>query len=255
MGSPDLSDSCKRRERYDAIAGNCYADRFRHIEELETIELDLIQRMAAFSMQTNELMTVLDIGTGTGRIARLFQEKGKVIGLDLSENMIRHCLANMPSPLGGESVDFLVADMDRLPFKESCFDVILMIGTLESEENPIEKIKLLQGYCRPGGKIIFNLWNSRNLVARMVNYLKRTEYRRTHFSHRYLLNNLRGRNMTYVMHSYWVTPTAVARKILARTGRFRTLVLRLMRWVENMNARLGLNLGSNWCIGVCRKGD
>jgi trans-aconitate 2-methyltransferase len=68
---------------------------------------------------------VLDAGCGTGKLTRLLLEnlpRGRVIGLDLSRNMVLHAGQNLV-PDFGLRVGFVAADLLALPFQNS-FDGI-----------------------------------------------------------------------------------------------------------------------------------
>ena len=70
----------------------------------------------------------LDVGTGTGdaalAIARRWPET-EVLGVDLSERMIRAARAKVP-PEGVGRVRFEVADARRLPVADAAFDLVAM---------------------------------------------------------------------------------------------------------------------------------
>lgn len=64
---------------------------------------------------------VLDAGCGTGKLTRLLLEnlpRGRVIGLDLSRNMVLHAQQNL-APDYGLHAGFVAADFLALPFKNS----------------------------------------------------------------------------------------------------------------------------------------
>ena len=64
---------------------------------------------------------VLDAGCGTGKLTRLLLEnlpKGRVIGLDVSRNMVAHARLSL-HPEFGEHSEFVAADLLALPFREA----------------------------------------------------------------------------------------------------------------------------------------
>ena len=68
---------------------------------------------------------VLDAGCGTGKLTRLLLQNlphGRVVGLDLSRNMVRLAHDNLKAEFAGR-VRFVAADLVALPFHE-CFDGI-----------------------------------------------------------------------------------------------------------------------------------
>jgi len=68
---------------------------------------------------------VLDAGCGSGKLTRLLVQnlpRGRVVGLDLSCNMVRLAHDNLKAEFAGR-VRFVAADLVALPFRE-CFDGI-----------------------------------------------------------------------------------------------------------------------------------
>jgi trans-aconitate 2-methyltransferase len=66
---------------------------------------------------------VLDAGCGTGKLTRLLLQnlpRGRVVGLDLSRNMVRLAHDNLKAEFTSH-VHFVAADLLALPFRE-CFD-------------------------------------------------------------------------------------------------------------------------------------
>jgi len=68
---------------------------------------------------------VLDVGTGTGAVARLLAERypeADIRGADLSERMIDEARRLTDSP----RVTYVVADASRLPFADGSFDLVTL---------------------------------------------------------------------------------------------------------------------------------
>jgi trans-aconitate 2-methyltransferase len=66
---------------------------------------------------------VLDAGCGTGKLTRLLVQnlpQGRVVGLDLSQNMVRRAYDNLKADYAGRAC-FVAADLAAVPFRE-CFD-------------------------------------------------------------------------------------------------------------------------------------
>jgi ubiquinone/menaquinone biosynthesis C-methylase UbiE len=88
--------------------------------------------------------TVLDLGTGTGRVARLVAEvwpQAKVVGVDLSPGMIAEARR-----LGGD-VHYDVADATSLPFDDGAFELVTL-------SNMIPFFDELARVTAPGGSVI-----------------------------------------------------------------------------------------------------
>jgi SAM-dependent methyltransferase len=68
---------------------------------------------------------VLDLGTGTGLVARIVAARfpeATVIGVDISERMIEQARRRTESP----RVSYQVADAERLPFEDGAFDLVTL---------------------------------------------------------------------------------------------------------------------------------
>ena len=68
---------------------------------------------------------LLDAGCGTGKLTRILLQNlphGRVVGLDLSRNMVLHARQDL-QPDFGDRIHFVAADLVALPFR-NCFDGI-----------------------------------------------------------------------------------------------------------------------------------
>ena len=66
---------------------------------------------------------LLDAGCGTGKLTHILLQnlpRGRVVGLDVSRNMVLHAQQNL-LPDFGDRVSFVAADLVALPFRD-CFD-------------------------------------------------------------------------------------------------------------------------------------
>lgn len=98
-------------------------------------------------------LSVLDIGTGPGFLAMLFEELGHdCLGIDFSFEMIR--AARQEAEKNQSQCRFAQADAELLPFKNDSFDIVTnrhVIWTLtEPQKSMNEWVRVL----KPGGRII-----------------------------------------------------------------------------------------------------
>ena len=73
--------------------------------------------------------TVLDLGCGQGGLINCLAERFKfVVGMDISRVGIKKAWSNSHKK---QKCNFIVADIEHLPFKPNCFDVVVMVEVLE----------------------------------------------------------------------------------------------------------------------------
>ena len=101
-----------------------------------------------------EGQVVIDLGSGAGNdafIARRFVgEKGKVIGIDFTEAMIKKARANAEK-LGLNNVEFRLGDIDDMPVTSNAADVIVSNCVLNLVPNKHKVISEIFRVLKPGG--------------------------------------------------------------------------------------------------------
>ncbi|HUW34884.1 MAG TPA: class I SAM-dependent methyltransferase [Planctomycetota bacterium] len=99
--------------------------------------------------------TLLDVGCGTGHWSRFFAECGyKVVGVDVSQEMIRVAQARNPA-----GIRYRVADARDLPFRDGSFDVIAAIAAIEFIADVHAALREMLRCLRPGGSLIIGVLN------------------------------------------------------------------------------------------------
>lgn len=98
--------------------------------------------------------TVIDLGSGAGNdafIARRFVgEKGKVMGIDFTEPMIKKARANAEK-LGLNNVEFRLGDIDDMPVTSNYADVIVSNCVLNLVPDKYKVISEIYRVLKPGG--------------------------------------------------------------------------------------------------------
>jgi len=126
--------------------------------------------------------TVLDLGCGTGRYARILRERGaaRVIGSDLSPDML--ALADK------RDADFVRANLTQLPFTNYSFDLVvcgLAIGHIENLQCAIAEISRV---LKRGGTLLYSDFHPLGYLAgwrREFNARDGTRYAVKHYAHLY----------------------------------------------------------------------
>lgn len=99
------------------------------------------------------LGNVLDVGTGTGRIAELLAgSAAHVTGLDKSPEMLRIARARLQR-LPAEKVDLVQGDFLALPFADASFDTLVFHQVLHYAQEPDAVLAEAARVTRPGGRI------------------------------------------------------------------------------------------------------
>ena len=110
--------------------------------------------------QAIELMTifstsqVLDVGCGSGWATRLIAEKafdGRVVGIDISDEMIR--LAQETST-SWSNVEFYVGSAENLPFKEGEFTHAFSMESLYYYSDIAAALREIKRVLQPGGQFV-----------------------------------------------------------------------------------------------------
>jgi arsenite methyltransferase len=98
--------------------------------------------------------TVIDLGSGAGNdafIARRFTgDKGKVLGVDFTEAMVKKARANAEK-LGLNNVEFRLGDIDDMPVTSNYADVIVSNCVLNLVPNKHKVISEIFRVLKPGG--------------------------------------------------------------------------------------------------------
>lgn len=109
---------------------------------------------------------VLDAGCGPGRHAKELIAKGaRVIGIDISEEMIR--LAKEHCPVGA---DFYQADFERAEFKPASFDLIIASLSLmySRDLNPV--FDNFGRWLNRRGRLIFSIYHPLRFFQKVVDF-------------------------------------------------------------------------------------
>jgi len=97
---------------------------------------------------------VLDLGSGAGNdcfVARaIVGEKGKVTGLDMTEPMILKARENC-AKLNFRNVEFVLGDIEKMPFNEKIFDVVISNCVLNLVPDKTLAFKEIFRVLKPGG--------------------------------------------------------------------------------------------------------
>ena len=143
------------RKSREAGAEQYFARHARDWDELralhspdETVEDELRTALAG-----KPLGAVLDVGTGTGRIAEMLAPHAeRVVALDKNLEMLKVARAKLQH-LPAAQIDLVQGDFGELPFEDRSFDTVVFHQVLHFAAYPALAIAEAARVIRPGGQI------------------------------------------------------------------------------------------------------
>lgn len=101
---------------------------------------------------------VLDLGCGAGLDLYFYSKsvgnKGKVYGLDISNEMLEKAKANMKS-VGISNVEFICGSSDDLPFENNFFNIVVSNGIYNLSPDKEKVMAEVYRVLKPGGLTVF----------------------------------------------------------------------------------------------------
>ncbi|MEY4721497.1 MAG: hypothetical protein RIQ46_1222 [Pseudomonadota bacterium] len=130
----------------------------RHAAEWDTLRVlhtpdEPVEAALSRALEGEGLGALLDVGTGTGRMAELFAARAAhVTGLDNSPEMLRIARARLQH-LPADSHDLVQGDFTALPFADASFDTVLFHQVLHYAQEPETVLAEAARVTRAGGRI------------------------------------------------------------------------------------------------------
>jgi demethylmenaquinone methyltransferase/2-methoxy-6-polyprenyl-1,4-benzoquinol methylase len=120
-------------------------------------------------------MRVLDVATGTGKLALAAAERvgraGEVVGLDPSVGMLERARRAAPATPGGAvaAVEWVEGDGMALPFPDGRFDAVTIGFGLRNLPDPAGGIREMARVCAAGGRVaVLEIAEPRGGVGRLL---------------------------------------------------------------------------------------
>jgi ArsR family transcriptional regulator len=118
-----------------------------HVSEAE------VERAIGRALDGNGLGTLVDIGTGTGRMIELFGPRARqAIGIDRSSEMLR--LARVKLESAGVASSLRQGDMYALPLEDESADCVIIHQVLHYAHAPAAAIAEAARVLSPGGTLL-----------------------------------------------------------------------------------------------------
>ena len=123
------------------------------LQSLETAE----ERLPLYiEIGLKDAENILDVGCGPGSVTKDIAHltKGKVIGVDYSENMIK-VAKNILKDY--DNIELKVGGAEKLPFNNNTFDIVTCNLLLMWADNPQKVVNEMARVVKPGGKVLASL--------------------------------------------------------------------------------------------------
>lgn len=143
------------RAAREAQAQDYFAVHAANWDELRRLHSadDLVETKLAAALSDTPLGHVLDIGTGTGRMAEIFAASAeRFVALDKSPAMLRVARARLQH-LGSERIEMIQGDFGSLPLAAASIDTVLFHQVLHFAQNPTEALREAARVTRQGGRV------------------------------------------------------------------------------------------------------
>jgi ubiquinone/menaquinone biosynthesis C-methylase UbiE/DNA-binding transcriptional ArsR family regulator len=129
-----------------------HAEDWDELRRLHSADEDVEAALAA-ALAPQPLGRVLDIGTGTGRMAELFAASAeRIVALDKSPAMLRVARARLQHLPGGR-IEMIQGDFASLPLPEASVDTVLLHQVLHFAQDPAAALREAARVTREGGRI------------------------------------------------------------------------------------------------------
>ena len=142
------------REVFDSVSG-----RYNLMNDFMSLGIHrLWKRIAIERSGVSEGQHVLDIAGGTGDLTKLFLNRvgssGSVILSDINASMLTQGRAALTDKGFSQSLTFVQANAECLPFAENSFDCISIAFGLRNVTNKLIALQSMYRVLKPGGRLL-----------------------------------------------------------------------------------------------------
>lgn len=148
----------QRRPRFDqALDNHRVADiyaRWAPVYDIAFAALLHPGRRAAAAAAANTQGLILDVGVGTGLELPMFDRARTIVGVDLSEHMVRRAARRVQQERLGHVGGLARMDATRMAFADAAFGCVVAPYVLTVAPEPEAMLDELARVARPGGEIV-----------------------------------------------------------------------------------------------------
>lgn len=110
---------------------------------------------------------ILEVGVGTGLSLGLYPDDVRVVGIDLSQDMLNRAEKRLAEEKWPQVEALLPMDAQQMTFPDDSFDAVVAMYVASVVPDPRKLVEEIRRVCKPGGKIIFlNHFQNQNPVVR-----------------------------------------------------------------------------------------
>jgi SAM-dependent methyltransferase/uncharacterized protein YbaR (Trm112 family) len=153
---PDLSPSSAPNPRPRSLAtARAFGDEWQRFPELFEAHREIFDWYFEGGVVGWHGRRALDAGCGMGRWLHFAAERGaRVVGMDASAAI------EVAAARDGHRADFVQADLRQPPFAPGSFDLVYSLGVVHHLEDPVEGVRVLSHFVRPGGELRLYVYRS-----------------------------------------------------------------------------------------------
>jgi len=112
------------------------------------------RKMAVQLLNAKPGNRILEVGVGTGLSLPLYSKEVKVVGIDISPEMLERA-RELTSEVKLKNIeDLLLMDAESTTFPDDSFDCVVAMYVASVIPNPKKFIKEIKRVCKPGGPIV-----------------------------------------------------------------------------------------------------
>ncbi len=161
----DLTRLQDVRTRRAETAAEYFAANAKDWEQLRSLHVDeaSVERMIASMIGNGSFDTLVDLGTGTGRMLEMFAGQAKrLIGVDLSREMLGYARANLDK-LNAPHAQVRQANLYSLPLADASADIVILHQVLHFLDDPEAAIVEAARILKATGKLLIADFAPHNL--------------------------------------------------------------------------------------------
>lgn len=153
---PDQQSNLNKKKQIENMFDEI-AHKYDFLNRFMSLRVDVLWRKKVIRLlKPSQPKLILDVATGTADLAIALQELNpdKVVGLDLSEQMLHFGREKVNEKNLQHKIELVKGDSENLPFADNTFDAVTVAFGVRNFENLEKGLKEIQRVLKPGGQFI-----------------------------------------------------------------------------------------------------